>query len=340
MSSEREYKHDFLVQYHKASENEYGRAGMATLERATLKELQEKAKDSVMVRIFGSKKLSVAEKQILREATRTEVVEEIVRSGWLQPDKELVGAKDVADTGVEHGCVVAEYLVDVRGPGAGPDTFFSYTTKNQFDRYVSMKLIRSGRLKKSGDLVSEWHGLQDRQEGYENPNVRYPEGVDNTKIYGVGKPHRYWPAQLMRNLEAIRLGKISDQDKDKFKIGNTALEAYAVPWSNLDKIIQDAESVDDMTVGIAVKVLEKLKDQGLNNDQLIEVLMAGYSPGGPMNEHGNIPQVHEIWSKLLDRIGENRALDQLKERLHKRVEEKIKSAGFVFNRVYHHTPGV
>jgi hypothetical protein len=330
MLNENEYKHNFKTQYNKADGDEYGRARMTTLERTTLRELQEKVKDDVKVKIFGNKELNVEDKQTLREITRTEVVEEIIRSGWPQPDRELVEAKDVAESGSEHACVVAEYLVDVRGAEAGSDTFFSYTTKNQLDRYVSMKLIKFGRLKKGGNLFEDWHGLQNRQEGYKNSNVRYPEGVDDSKIYGVAKPHRYWPAQLMRNLEAIRLGKISEQDRDKLMIGNTALEAYVVPWNNLDEIIQDSESVDDMAVGIAIKVLEELKAHGLNDDKLIEVLMAGYSPGGPLTEHGDVPQVHEIWSKLLNKIEENKNLSQLKNRLQERVQKKIEEKGFVF----------
>ena len=329
MSSKQEYQQVFSARYNQANEREYGRGRMTTLERATLRELQEKVRDDVKERVFGDRELNVKDKQTLRDMTRNEVVDEIIRNGWLQPDRELVVAKDIAESGIEHACVVAEYLVDVRGPEAGPDTFFSYTTKNQFDRYVSMRLIKGNRLKRGSGLFFEWHGLQNRQIGYENPNVGYPEGVDDSKIYGVAKPHRYWPAQLMRNLEAIRLGKISEQDRDKFKIENTPLKAYAVPWSNLDEIIQNAKSIDDMAVEIAIKVLEELKAHGLNDGQLIEVLVAGYSPGGPLTEHGDIPQVHEIWSKLLNKIKRNEKLNQLESNLHKKVEEKIRSVGFI-----------
>lgn len=84
-----------------------------------------------------------------------------------------------------------------------------------------------------------------------------------------------------------------------------------------------------MAVEIAIKVLEELKAHGLNDGQLIEVLVAGYSPGGPLTEHGDIPQVHEIWSKLLNKIKRNEKLNQLESNLHKKVEEKIRSVGFI-----------
>ena len=38
-----------------------------------------------------------------------------------------------------------------------------------------------------------------------NGAVRYPKDIDRKKIHGVGALHRYWPAQLLRNLELIRL---------------------------------------------------------------------------------------------------------------------------------------
>ena len=173
MSSKQEYQQVFSARYNQANEREYGRGRMTTLERATLRELQEKVRDDVKERVFGDRELNVKDKQTLRDMTRNEVVDEIIRNGWLQPDRELVVAKDIAESGIEHACVVAEYLVDVRGPEAGPDTFFSYTTKNQFDRYVSMRLIKGNRLKRGSGLFFEWHGLQNRQIGYENPNVGY-----------------------------------------------------------------------------------------------------------------------------------------------------------------------
>lgn len=99
MSSKQEYQQVFSARYNQANEREYGRGRMTTLERATLRELQEKVRDDVKERVFGDRELNVKDKQTLRDMTRNEVVDEIIRNGWLQPDRELVVAKDIAESG-------------------------------------------------------------------------------------------------------------------------------------------------------------------------------------------------------------------------------------------------
>jgi hypothetical protein len=324
MDNKEKYTKDFLKTYNQAKPDEYGRAEMATLERSTLREIYEKIFVEECQRIFGSGEVQKDKEGLLRQIVKERVVDKIVADGWPQPNPERVGPRDIADSGVEHACVVAEYLIDSRGAEASPSTFFSYTTKNQFDRYVLKVLTRSGKFSKESNIRSEWFGLWDRQNGYSNPRVKYPEGVDDTKIYGVAKPHRYWPAQLMRYLEAVRLGKISESERERLKVGGSLPDLYTIPWADLDKSIEDSKTVDEIAVNIFVYVAERLKTNGLNDGQVVEMLTAGYSPNGPTSEHGDIPQVHSIWNKIITKLKEDINLIPLIEPIKTKLGNTIK----------------
>lgn len=319
-----EYKNAFSKVYDSAAPEQYGGAEVTPRELGALRNLYAATKES----LFGDvsiRKLSREDKELIRSL----VVGRIVEEGWPVPEK--VEAKDLAEAAIAHACVVAEHLIEERGVEASPDTFFSYTTKDQFDRFASMILLRSDRIKKGGDLHDEWHSPQDRAPGFVNPAVKYPEGLDSTKIYGVAKPHRYWPAQLLRIIEELRLGKMPEQKKNKLRVGDTNVKRYAIPWIDYRESIKGAESVDDVAVGVAVKTMEILHKRGLKDYQIVELIIAGYDPKGPMNEHGNIPQVHEIWSGILDRTENSKAgIVNLDAKLRTRLEQEIESIGHSF----------
>jgi len=327
------YKLDFTGRFDQGNEGNFGRAGMSTHERLTLRQMYEEVKSEAYQALFGERgveTLSRSERAELREQIRAGLVERIVERGWQQPEVGLVGAEEVAETGVEHACGVAEYLVEQRGPEAGPNTHFSYTTKNQLDRFVWRRLVKLGRIRKGGDLYDEWYGLQERQKGYFNPQVRYPAGVDDSKIYGVAKPHRYWPAQLMRYLEAIRLGRVVGDESKNLKVDESNLTAYAIRWAEFEDVFEAAGSVDEIAVGIAVKAMVTLKRNGLSDEQVITVLLAGYSPGGPVKEHGNIPQVRKIWKEIIAKVEDDEEIGALAGPLRERVGQKMKQVGYVF----------
>lgn len=261
--------------------------------------------------------------------TRAQVIEKIVDQGWLQPDE--VAIEDLGESAVSHACVVAEHLFETRGEEASPNTYFSYTTKNQFDRYVANTLLKSNRIREGQDLYHDWYDPQDRDPSHSNPAVKYPKNIDATKIYGIAKPNRYWPAQLLRYLEAIRLNRASTEELQKLHVNQGDIKKYTIPWVNYREVIEKAQSVDEIAVGVAVKTMEILHQNGLSNEQIVEVVLAGYSPGGPVNEHGKIPQIGKIWHDILDAVYANQNLAEISPLLSQRIHEKMLEIKYPFD---------
>lgn len=322
-----QFRQDFSQEFYSATSEQFGGAGITSRELGVLKSLYAATKES----LFGDTpvgKLSKEDKGLIRNL----VVGRIVEEGWPAPAK--VEARDLAEAAVANACGVAERLIEKRGVEASPDTFFSYTTKNQFDRFVAMILIRAGKIKKGGALYEEWHSPQAKDPDYENPDVKYPESLDATQIHGVGKPHRYWPAQLLRIMEELRLGEMSEEKKEKLKAGDSPARRYTILWTNYRKIIGGAESVDGVAVGVAVKTMEILHKRGLEDDQIVELIIAGYNPKGPMGEYGNISQAHDIWREILNRTKESKAgIAHLETGLRSRLEEEMRAVGHSFKHV-------
>jgi hypothetical protein len=297
----------------------YGSAEISLAERKALRNLYL----SLREKIFGNKKgLSSDERTQLKEAVK----ESVVGDGW--PELKDLSTADLAETAVSHACVVAEHLYKERGEAATPDTVWSYTTKNQFDRFVKITLIRSGKMNDGSAFKADWDSPKERAIPNRPETIKYPENVDNTKIHGIAKVERYWPAQLMRYLEAVRLGKASQSDLEKLKVQAADPEIYKIPWDNFKDVIKEADSVEDVAVGIGVKTLEILKERGLRNDQLIATLLTGYSPGGPTNEHGNIPEIGSVWKKIVKKVESDDILSDLSEELKEAITKRFQEIGY------------
>lgn len=307
--------------FNQGNTENFGSAKITKKEISTLRNLYSLTRNQV----FGNtQQLRKEDKAIIRGI----VTDSIINEGWPSPKEVNIG--DLGEAAISHACVVAEHLFETRGEEATPDTFYSYTTKNQFNRFIKMILLRSGRIKQGGDLFNDWNNPQDREPDYTNPDVKFPEGLDNTKIYGIAKPNRYWPAQLIKNLEAIRLGKLSKEDRLKFKIGDLDNKLFSIPWSNYEQTIIDAKSIDDIAIGVASKTIEKLIDQGIGNDTIVEIIIAGYNPVGIVSEHGKIPQVGIIWKGILERLNQDPNLSNIHRLLDVRIREKMKEANYDF----------
>lgn len=307
--------------FNQGNTENFGSAKITKKEISTLRNLYSITRNQV----FGlSPQLKKEDKAIIRGI----VTDSIINDGW--PNPKDVDIKDLGEAAISHACVVAEHLFETRGEEATPDTFFSYTTKNQFDRFIKMILLRYGRIKQGVDLFDDWNEPQNREPEYTNPDVKFPEGLDSTKIYGIAKPNRYWPAQLIKNLEAIRLGKISKEDRLKFKLGELDNKFFSIPWNNYEQIISEAKSIDDIAIGVASKTIEKLIAQGIGYDSIVEIIIAGYNPVGIVSEHGKIPQVGIIWKGILERLNQDPNLSTIHRLLDLRIREKMKEANYVF----------
>ncbi|MCR4326841.1 MAG: hypothetical protein NUV52_04265 [Candidatus Roizmanbacteria bacterium] len=260
---------------------------------------------------FGSSEMTRGELDALKELakklghSRWAIEDYIEAQGWPLPE-EISGCA-VGEAAAKLACVVAEHLVAMRGPDAARETVWSYTTKNQADRYVYGILRDTEKISPYPGRLEAWHAPEDREPGYVNQDVRYPPHIDATKIYGIAKPHRYWPAQLLRHLEALRLQKISTN--------GTPPEAFTVPWRHFQYVIGREPTVQDISAGIAIHVLETVKHQGLSDDQLAALLLEGYSPSGPVREHGRISSVGAIWGTILHRVETHPHLNTLTDQL-------------------------
>lgn len=300
----------------------YGSAEVSLAETKALKELYLSLRENT----FGSKKdLSNEERSQLKDLVRLSVIDD----GW--PELKNLGLTDLAETATAHACVVAEKLYEERGEAATPDTIWSYTTKNQFDRFVKNTLVRSGKLNKDSAMRQDWDSTKDRSTPREPGRVKYPKNLDDTKIYGVAKVERYWPAQLMRYLEAVRLGKATSSDLEKLRVENADPEIYKIPWNTFQTVIEEANSVEDIAVNVAVKTLEILKERGLKNEQLTALLLTGYSPGGPTNEHGNIEEIGKIWRGILENVKSNQNISGLYNNLSDTINKKFVDVDYPFN---------
>ena len=292
----------------------YGSAEITAAEFGALRNLYKTIRSQVYE---DGKTLNEEENKNLREL----VTESIINDGW--PAFKSLNTSSLTQAAVSHACMVVESLYQKRGEAALHDLVWSYTTKNQFDRYVEKTLRKNGKLENGGTLADQWASTTKRVELIKG-DIDYPEVVDDKFIYGVGKVERYWPAQLMRYLESIRLGKSGKDELTKYKVGDTDRGKFKIPWSTFDEVITKAESVEDITVGIALKTLEILKSRDINKDQLVAIIANGYSPSGAISEHGKIEGIESVWNKLLQKIESNSGLKDLYEQLKAEYQNRIK----------------
>lgn len=292
----------------------YGSAEISNTEFRALLKLYKQKRDELSV---SKKTLDPDSKEFDKKEIRKAVIETIINKGW--PGLENLKLSDLAETAVSHACVVAESLFAERGEVSLPDMVWSYSTKNQFDRYVEKILVEN----KETNNVADWSEPGVRAEIKEE-KVKYPKGVEDHLVHGVGKATRYWPAQLMRYLESIRLDKSTDVELEKYKVGDTNRENYKIPWSNFDEIIKSATKTEDITVGIAIKVLDILKNNGLSDDQLVATIINGYSPTGVIIEHGRVSEIDSVWGRILDEVSKSENLKSIHSKLKEELSKKLK----------------
>lgn len=292
----------------------YGSAEISAAEIKAVRKLYKTIRENTFGEIAT---LNVDQKKRLREL----VVQSIIDDGW--PKLENLNTKDLAQTAVSHACIVVESLYQKRGPESLPDLVWSYSTKNQFDRYVQKILQENQKLSTESILSEEWNSPSKRAE-IKTEGINYPDKVDDNLIHGIGKATRYWPAQLMRYLESIRLKKSGPEEITKYKVGDTDRKKYKVPWSSFDEVIIKAQKIEDITVGVALKTLEILKSHGLSNEQLIATISNAYSPTSVIGEHGHISEISSVWNRLLEEVRTNPKLANLYPALEQEYKNKIK----------------
>lgn len=210
------------------------------------------------------------------------------------PLPEEITPEMVALTGAAHACGVTVYLAETRGVEGKDSTYESYVAKNRFDRFTALHLPK--------ELRDDWRAPIDRTPDA-SPNITYPTSADNTKVYGVGKPSRYLPAQTMRHLEFARLGKLDESTKEAMGISSVEdLKKFAVNWDSLIPTIESAANVIQLAGSIGAEVGKQLLANGLSTEQVTGILKKSYSVIEIKEEHGDIPEADEVYEALVSSL--------------------------------------
>jgi hypothetical protein len=277
-----EYVDRFSEVYNAADFSEYGSANITALEIAGLRQLVQEARETFP----DNKELSRESRVQSLNLRRTYIVNQIKNQGF--PSHNLVTAERLADAANKHGCVVAEDLAAKRGPDGALATFESYTTKDRFDRFVQDTLFQKKIFQNNPNLYQEWQEAEARETEVLAP-VRYPKNVDSNKVYGISRPKRFLPSQLMKDLENYRLNPNTTSD-------------VSIYWEELEPVLENAECLMDITVGIPIAVVDQLLAKGPSgpdDSEIVSLLLSGYSPTGPIKEHGCVEEVRQIWQAII-----------------------------------------
>lgn len=298
-----------LESWHPAS---WGSAEISSSEYRGLRSLYR----SLRSQIFGTdrRELSSSELDILRSTA----IESIVTDGW--PLTEHISLNDLSETAMLHACSVAGQLVVDRGVQATPDTIWSYTTKNQVHRFLTGRLRVHARTSGNYSAVNDWLTPAPRDFEHVTANVYIPAGVDDRYAYGVGKVECYWPAQLLRNLEAYRLGRAQLQ--------GIPSETLKIPWILYDEVLGYADSAAAVARGIALQTMYILKDRHVPDESISSLIVAGYSPKGPITENGYLPEIGTIWQDLLSHVYYDPNVTGMYPILREGAAEKMLSVGY------------
>lgn len=223
-----------------------------------------------------------------REATLATIKEH----GYPMPTE--VTPEMVALTGAAHACGVAVHLAETRGIEGKDTTYESYTAKNRFDRFTALHLPKS--------LEAAWDEPLERQPDA-GINFGYPDSISLAHVHGIGKPHRYLPAQTARNLEFARLGKLEADTKAVVGIDeNTDLSKYAVDWDILTPVIESARDVVSLAGSIGAEIGRQLLKNGLEPEKVAAFLKKSFSIRGMKEEHGDLKEADEVLDSLIDHL--------------------------------------
>lgn len=258
------------------------------------------------VETFGDGHATTAELTALRQlfqeqGTREATLASIKESGYPLPEE--IKPEMVALTGATHACGVAIHLVETRGIEGKDPTYDSYTAKNRFDRFVGLHI--------SKELQNDWKAPVAREEGIDNPKIKYPEGVDISLVYGVAKPSHYLPAQTIRHLEFARLGKLDNATKQAMLITEAPSESFEVDWDKLIPVLEAATDTVQLAGDIGANIAEQLIDNGLTNEQVAAILRKSYDIRGIKEEHGGILEADQTYAALVESIAASPKTAQL-----------------------------
>jgi len=310
------YNAQFNGYYHNEGQTGYGEAGLTSHEFGRLRNLY----DQGLSNFDGDK-----------EEARDYVATRMNEDGWMIDNLEDVHSELLATSAIKHGCVVAEALMDERGKEKAKATLDSYITKNWIDRQIQAMLQKKGDngvsvFDSKPDLKKDWYSPLERNPEHKNTKVKYPEGLNPNYIYGISKPARFMIAQTLKEI------LFASRNLDKFP----ELENFQIPWIKIEGSIQEAISCADITAKIAITMVDHLRSLNIDNARIVDLIMKGMSPSGPLKEHGPLDstgqplEVNDVWDlflvKLFERAYQDSTLQDLLGKFQTQAELKRQAA--------------
>ncbi|MEM6998135.1 MAG: hypothetical protein AAF413_04460 [Patescibacteria group bacterium] len=222
----------------------------------------------------------------LRKSTgsREATLRAISKDGYPLPTQ--ITPQMVGLAGAAHGCRRTEHLAAERGPDGSRETYLSYTTKNQFDRFVRKHLPQ--------ELLPEWSAAQD-DTGMLDNSYATPKGIDPSRNYGGSLPHRIGPATAVRYLESARLGWISPSDEESLLITDeTDRSQYTLQWDEFIPGIQAARSIEELTGSMQETVLDRLRSNSMSDAQIAAFRNMVYEDGAEDTSIRSAPTEHDF----------------------------------------------
>lgn len=275
---------------------------------------------------FRNLETSTHTREERKALARKNVMESVSHDGLTQP--EVVTPELVAESAISHGCVVAPYLADKRGPEGSKVTVWSYMTKGRIDRSIKRALKESGKK----DLLHEWSAPEDarRNDNRNYSHIQYPEAIDDSKIYGVSRPHRYLPANLIKTVVGIRDGYVSDEEYEALALADRNI---SLPHEVITDAVEKSESLYDVSNNIAIHVMRELQSEGLTDDQILQIVRMGYSPKGTLFENGDIDSARKLMQDFVIKLRSETetGLDRFADDIEQSIEDAYEEMGYQYS---------
>lgn len=227
------------------------------------------------------------------------------------PPINSVSLAEFMEAAIAHGCPVAFPLYQERDNPAL--IVRSYLTKNQAYRYIR-RVLRTNEK----PLLSQWTGAETKT--YKDRGIKElirPVEIDASRLHGIEKVAVYWPCQLLRILNGVAEGW------DKAGFTEVDPKAFQIGWDQYNDSITNSENLESLAVSLATKTVAILKERGLNDSVIVQILLKSYDPVGPLNEHGQLGKISRIWRELIGALRIEPEHSGLVDRLTVSVEQKI-----------------
>jgi len=133
----------------------------------------------------------------------------------------------------------------------------------------------------------------------------YFEGNDiiPKRLSGIEKPEIYLITQALKNAEYIADGKMGPELPENVR------QMYKLEMVDIIDIVQEAEDLTSMTTDIAVRMTERLNENGLFNDEIAKFITSAFSIRGPLFEHGELERMRDIAKSIYESVAHNSGID-------------------------------